>query len=219
MRAAFDRHAAIGVRGVDLECGGLDARLLGIRGVHHLGLVSIALGPAQVHAQQHLGEVRGIDTACAGSNGHDGGTGIVFAVHQRLDLHLVEILLDAFNLGLCLVERVGVVLLLAELDERGHIVETARGARQMLQLGLACAQLAHHLLRGLGVIPQSRSGGLLLKLGLLGLQTIGVQREGDGLVLGAGVGNRLRIIEFCHNLSLARPLQTPLRWNLFTLLN
>ena len=53
--AGLDREVAVRVRHVDLERRGLEPRLFGVGGVHDLGRVLVALGPAQVHAHEHLG--------------------------------------------------------------------------------------------------------------------------------------------------------------------
>ena len=47
----------VGVGGVNLEGHGLQPRLLGVGGVEDLDGVVVTLGPAGVHAQEHLGEV------------------------------------------------------------------------------------------------------------------------------------------------------------------
>ena len=50
---------AVGVVAADLDRGALDPRLLALGHVEHFGLEAAPLGPAQVHAQQHLGPVLG----------------------------------------------------------------------------------------------------------------------------------------------------------------
>ncbi len=200
VRAAFHAHASVGVGSVHLERGGLDAGLFRIGGVHHLGLVAVALGPAQVHAQQHLREVRGIDATGAGADRHDGGTLVVFAVEQGLDLHVVEVLLNALHLGARLGERVGVVFLLAEFNEGLHILDALAGGGEALELGLHGGKLAGHLLRVFGIVPQARFRGLRFEFLGLCLETVDVEGLGNGFVLGASLANRVGIIKFCHRL-------------------
>ena len=55
MRALFDRQRAVGVRGLDLEGGGLDARVLRVRGVENVNRIVVALGPTEIHPHEHLG--------------------------------------------------------------------------------------------------------------------------------------------------------------------
>ena len=70
--AALDAQGPVGIGGVDLEGDRLQARLLGVGGVENLDGVLVPLGPAGVHAQEHLGEVGGVHTAGARADGDDG---------------------------------------------------------------------------------------------------------------------------------------------------
>ena len=198
MRAALDGQTAIRIRRIHLERGGLDAGLLGIRRIHHLGLETIAFAIPQIHAQQHLGEIGGIHATGAGTNGDDRGTLVILAVQQSLDLHIVQIALDLLHFLLRLGKSVGVLFLLAELDQGLHIIDALRRGVETLQLRLRSGQATGHLLRILGIIPQTRLRRLLLQLGDLRLQTIHIQRLGDRPVLRTSLGNRLGKIKFCH---------------------
>ena len=82
--------AGVRVRHLDREGGRLEARLLGVGGVVDLGGVTVALGPAQVHPHQHLGEVGGVHPAGAGADGHHGLAGVVLPGEQGADLHLLD---------------------------------------------------------------------------------------------------------------------------------
>src|SRR6185369_11959446 len=48
------------------EGGALDARFLAVLPLHQLDLVAVLLGPAQVHAEEHLGPVLRLGAAGAG---------------------------------------------------------------------------------------------------------------------------------------------------------
>ena len=54
------------------------------------GLESLPLGPAQIHAQQHVGPVLRLGAARAGMDGHDGVARVVLARKQRLGFELVN---------------------------------------------------------------------------------------------------------------------------------
>ena len=196
--AAFHGQSAVSVGGVHLEGGGLDARLFGVGGVHDLGLEAVTLAVAQVHAQQHLREVGRVDAAGTGADGHHGGTFVIFAVKQGLNLHLVEILLDLADFALRLVQRVLIALLVAEFDERFHIVDALGGGVQTLQLRFRGGQPAGDLLGVFRVIPQARGRGLRFEILDIGLESVDVQRLGDGFVFGAGFADRLGKVKFCH---------------------
>src|ERR1019366_7471832 len=55
--ADFGLQQAVGVLAVDLEGGALDARSFAFQAVGHDGGEALALGPPQVHAEQHLGPI------------------------------------------------------------------------------------------------------------------------------------------------------------------
>ncbi len=99
MGAGLDRERAERVRRVDLERRGLDARALGVGRVHDLHGILVALGPAQVHAQQHLGEVGGVVSARTRADRDDRGALVVLAVEQGLHLELVDGLGERRELG------------------------------------------------------------------------------------------------------------------------
>ena len=86
VRAALDAQGPVGVGGVDLEGDRLQARLLGVGGVEDLDGVVVPLGPAGVHAQEHLGEVGGVHASGARADGDDRIAGVVLAAEQRADL-------------------------------------------------------------------------------------------------------------------------------------
>ena len=104
-------------------------RLLGVGGVVDLGGVAVPLGPAQVHPQQHLGEVGGVDPAGLGPDGDQGLAGVVLPGQQGAHLELAERRAQRGELALGLLPGVGVVLALGELDQHLQVVEP-RGQRR-----------------------------------------------------------------------------------------
>lgn len=48
------------------------------------------------------------------------------------------------------------------------------------------------------VIPQARGRGLRFEILDIGLESVDVQRLGDGFVFGAGFADRLGKVKFCH---------------------
>src|SRR5690606_3940085 len=102
-------EGAVGIGRVDLEGGRLDARALCVGGVHDLDGIAVPLGPAQVHAHEHLGEIGGVVAARAGADGDDGRACVVLTVEQRLNLEVADGLREGrvFGLGFC--GRLGVV--------------------------------------------------------------------------------------------------------------
>ena len=81
---------AEGVLAVDRERRALmPGFFAGLVVVEH-GLEALPLGPAQVHAQQHLGPVLRLGAAGAGMDRDDGVAGVVLAGEQGFGLELVD---------------------------------------------------------------------------------------------------------------------------------
>ena len=133
--AGLDAERAERVGRLDLEGGRLQPGLLGVGGVHHRGRVAVPLGPAQVHPHQHLGEVRGVDAAGAGADRDDRLALVVLAGEQGAHLELADGLLQRGQLALGLGQRVGVALLLGQLDQDLEVVDPLVHAGDPLELG------------------------------------------------------------------------------------
>ena len=71
VHAALGRQEPVGVLAVDREGRRLDAGLGALLDLLEVGLQAAPLGPAQVHAQQHLGPVLGVGAALARVDRHD----------------------------------------------------------------------------------------------------------------------------------------------------
>src|SRR5215470_5867328 len=65
-------------------------RAFALQAVGDDGLEAVALGPAQVHAQQHFGPVLAFGTAGAGVNRDDGAPAIVFAGEKHLGFEALQ---------------------------------------------------------------------------------------------------------------------------------
>ena len=88
--------------------------------------VAVPLGPAQVHPQQHLGEVGGVDAAGLGADGDQRLARVVLAGQQGADLERVDRLAQRGQLGVGLGDGARVVLVLGQLVE--HRRRRAGGA-------------------------------------------------------------------------------------------
>ena len=93
-------HAGLGgqqpVRVVadDHERRALQARFVARLVVHQLALEAAALGPAQIHPEQHLGPVLRLGAAGAGMDGHDRVLAIVLAAEHLLDFAGLHFLVE-----------------------------------------------------------------------------------------------------------------------------
>ena len=159
VHAAFELqlrpHAVRAGVGLGLHRDGdvLEAAEVGFGAVQHLGLPALALGEAQVHAQQVAGEQRGFLAALAGLDlqHHVGGVARV-AGQQQFGEPVVQFV-DRFGqpVGLLGERRV----LLGELprgDQVGTgLVEFPRAPHDRGQFGVAAAELARVGLVGVHV--------------------------------------------------------------------
>ena len=89
--AGLGRHQAVGVVAGDGDRGALDAGLVARLVVDDLALEAAALGPAQVHAQQHLRPVLRLGAAGARVDGDDGVLLVVLAAEHLPGLGRVDL--------------------------------------------------------------------------------------------------------------------------------
>ena len=138
----------------------LDAGLLARGLLEILDLVAVLLGPARIHAQQHVGPVLALGAARAGMDLEIGVVRIGLARKQRLELaprHLgLELLERLFGVG----DGLLVLLGLAELDHGELVVELLLDAADGAELVLERGALLHHALRALLVVPEIGVFGL-----------------------------------------------------------
>ena len=85
MDAAFGLAPAVGVGAEDAHRCRLDAGLLARAFLDPLDLVAVALGPANVHADQHLGPVLALGTAGAGVGLEVAVVAVGLAREQRIE--------------------------------------------------------------------------------------------------------------------------------------
>ena len=99
MHAALGLEVAVGVLAGDLERGVLDPGLVAGLKIEHVDGVAVPLGPARVHAVQHLGPVLRLGAARAGMDRDHGAQPVVFARQQAAQLEFRDALLDAVELA------------------------------------------------------------------------------------------------------------------------
>ena len=160
--AALGLEDPVGVLALDRERRRLEAGLLARARLEQLGLEAAVGGPAEVHAQEHLGPVLRVGAARVGLDRDDRVAAVVLAGEER-------VLLEAFELGLERDER--------GLDLGGHVavhgeellrvvVLAARGARSARA---ACCDArvlgARSAAAALLVVPEAGLAHLLLELG------------------------------------------------------
>src|ERR1039457_617241 len=161
--ADFGLQQAVGVLAVDLEGGALDARTFAFQAVGHDGGEALALGPPQVHAEQHLGPILALRAAGAGVYGDDGGTRVVFAGQEHGRFQALQVLGVGLEIALDIADD---GFAFAGEFEQG--VEIVRHAVDAAIVGDSLFQAfagLHHLLALVGLIPEVGRGNLLFGLG------------------------------------------------------
>ena len=93
-------------------------------------LEAVLLGPAHIHAQQHVGPVLALGAAGAGMHLEVGIVGVGLAGKQRLELAARDLGLELAQRRLGFGDDLLIVLGLAELDQRQLIVELLLDARR-----------------------------------------------------------------------------------------
>ena len=111
---------AVGVLAGDGQRRALEPGFFARLVVDHLALEAAALGPAQVHPQQHLGPVLRLGAAGAGMDGDDRVLAIVLAAEHLLDLAGLHFLVERLER----LRELGVHRLagLGPFDQHGEIV-------------------------------------------------------------------------------------------------
>ena len=148
----------------------------------------MALGPAGVHAVEHLGPVLGLGAAGAGVDGQDDVGGVVLPGEQGLEPGLLHLVLQGLEALLQLGQQGLVLKLVAHLAHGHHVVPLALALFLAVHFVLQVLDALLHLL-GLGqVIPKAVGGGLGLEhiqlaLGALQVQGLAQLLQGGGQVV------------------------------------
>ena len=165
VHAVFGLQPAIGIAALDLQGRGLDAGFFAERLLHHLDLETVLLGPARIHAQQHIGPVLALGAAGAGMHFEIGIVGVGFAGQQRFELAARHLGLDPLERFLGFGDGCLILLGLAEFDHGDLVVELLLDAADRLELIFERGALLHHLLGARGVVPEIGVFGRAVQFG------------------------------------------------------
>ena len=158
----------------------------------------MAFRPPQIHPHEHLGEVGGVDATGLGADRDERLALVVLAGQQRPNLELAECLADRRQLDLGLGERVGVALLLGHLEQDAQVVEPPAQRLNPGELALDVRQAARDALGLLLVVPQIRSGGLLVEVGQLTAHLVEVEDRLDAAQRLVELLELLGDVHGCH---------------------
>ncbi len=159
----------------------------------------MALGPAQVHPQQHLGEVCGIHAAGLRADRHDGLALVIGARQQGADLQGIDLGAQRGQFLIGLGGGVLVAVLGGELQQDLDVVDPGPQVLEPVDLGLQGRQPRCGLLGVLLVVPQVGCGDLLLELGDLCTLGVWVEHRLDGFQGVIEVVGCLLKVYKCHD--------------------
>ena len=164
VHARFGAQPAVGPLPFDADGGALDPRLVARLPVELLQLEAFALGPAGVHAHQHLGPVLALGAAGAGVDADQRPLPVVGARQHARKLDLGDGLLDRREGGRRLDRRRLVLGLVGHVDEHARVLERLQLRVEGVHRGLESRLLAQHGLRLVGGVPEPFGAGLVVEL-------------------------------------------------------
>ncbi|MCY1276206.1 hypothetical protein D9M70_248650 [compost metagenome] len=153
VHADLSAQPAEGVLALDVHGGALDAGDFAFGQFDDGGVEAVLVGPAQVHAQQHVGPVLGLGAAGAGLDVQVGVVRVHLAAEHAAEFQLLEDLAQALDFGGDVVHRAFVVLLDRHVQQVAGVGQAAgevvQGLDDLRQLGAFTAEV----LGVFGVVP------------------------------------------------------------------
>ena len=128
-------------------------------------LEAVLLGPAHVHAQQHVGPILALGAAGAGMDFEIGIVVVGLAGEQRLQLAARDFGLELAQRRFGFGDDLLIVLGVAELDQHHLIVELLLDARERVELIVERGALLHHAAGALRIVPEIGIFGLTVQFG------------------------------------------------------
>ena len=152
MRAALGLQVSVCVVAVDRQGRAPESRLVSRRELKKLGLETAALGPAQIHANEHLGPIRGIGTAdTCGDRDHRAPL-VVRSRKLCLETRLFDLAGELRELARHV--RVEPRVIACQLRELGEVLRTRAEALPLLHAPADVSESPKDLLRPLAVLPE-----------------------------------------------------------------
>ena len=189
MDAPLGAQPAVGATPVDGDGDALEAGLLAFLLVEDLGREAVALGPAQVHPQEHLGPVGRLGPAGAGADRQQRRPVVVRTGEEQRGPLAQVVDLERRGVAVELGLELGVGRLGEQLERREEIVGPGQELVPGRQLAAQAVGLAQDLLRGAAVIPEAGFLGQRLEFGDaggLGLEVKDAPRSTGSVQPGRG---------------------------------
>ena len=154
MNAALRFEPAISIGAVDANRRRFDPGLLAAAFLEPFDLVSVGIGPAHIHAQQHLCPILGLGSARPGMDFEIAVVAVGFARQQAFEFAPRRLGAQFFERGLGLGDDRRVTLALAQFDQFERFVDLALDTSITADRLVEPRALAQQLLRVSGVFPQ-----------------------------------------------------------------
>ena len=199
--AALNLQIAVGILAFHQDRRRLDPRLLASMVVDHLDLVSVALAPPGIHAEQHFRPVLALGSARARVHFNVAAVRVRLAGQESRDLVAFRALGKVAETAHGVIRQCRIALQLRQLHQLDRVAELALDRPGRVDGLLEPPTLAHHLLRRLGIVPERRVLNLGVKLIQALQRTIPVeepaqQRQGgiDLVDMGLRFGAHLNVL-------------------------
>ena len=165
VHAVLGLEPAIGVVALDLDGGRLDAGLFAVGFFDVVHLEAVLLGPARVHAQEHIGPVLALRATGAGVDFKIGVVGVGFARQQRLKFAARHVGLELAQARFGFGDDTLIAFGLAEFDQRHLVVELLIDSAQRVKLVVERGALLHDAAGALRIVPKIGVFGLPVQFG------------------------------------------------------
>ena len=164
MHAGLGAQPAVGVVAVHANRRALDTGDFAIALLDDLGAEAACIGPAQVHAQQHLRPVLRLGTARASLDVEKGAARVHLAREHAHELELPQAFLESGRIPLDLGQAGRVVLGDDEFEQFAGIGDTAADAVEVAECRIEFRAFPAEFLRALRRIPDPRVAQLPVQL-------------------------------------------------------
>ena len=156
MYALLGLQITVSIFAVDLEGYGLDPGLVAVQIVQHFCTETVTVSPLHIHTVQHAGPVTGLGSACTCVKGDNSIVLVIFSGQQCFHTDIFKVCDKFIQHFLDIRDDRGIVLLVSHLYHQLDLFLLVLELVINLYIFFEGAQLLHHLLGPLRVIPEIR---------------------------------------------------------------
>ncbi len=156
MHARFRLQPTESIVALDEDRRGLDAGLFAVMNFQHFDLEAFAVGPAGIHAKQHVGPVLAFGAAGAGMHFEIGIVAVGLARKHGFHLTAVRLAPQRLQRVLGVLDDLVVAFHLAEFDQLDIVFKLLLERLDAIDAVIQLLALAHQFLRFGGIVPEGR---------------------------------------------------------------